>query len=170
MKIAIVSDTHDHTEYLQKAIEQITAGDIALGLHLGDYESSKILDQLGTSVIGWKGVWGNNDHHLAQVLLPKNLEIAATDFSELIFDDKKIFITHYPDIARIAALSGKYDACFHGHTHRVTQELIGEKTLLANPGEICGERFGNPSFGIYETENNSIEYIYLLDSTDSKAA
>jgi len=151
MRIAIFSDSHDHTENVTKALGIVQAQGITNGIHLGDFTTQPILDLLLASTLSWTLVRGNND---------VNLPIPQDDFQEVTFEGRKLFVTHYPQIARVAALSGKYDACLHGHTHIAAQETIGT-TLLANPGELCGRRYGKASFGIYDTKGNKIEIIYL---------
>lgn len=164
MKIAIFSDSHDRLDRVQQAIDLVKERGITQGIHLGDFCAPPTTSLLGESGIHWTCVWGNcdGDKLLCYRRVEKlgTMDFADGDFREHEVDGKKLFLTHYPQIARIAALSAQYDACFHGHNHEMNQEVIG-KTLLANPGEICGIRFGKPSFGIYDTETNTFEHVLL---------
>lgn len=94
-------------------------------------------------------VRGNGDFNLDQI--PEKMEMAL--------DRKNIAFTHFPDLARQLAKSGKYDLVFHGHTHRPWEEKIGSCRLV-NPGEVAGQRF-KPTFAIYDTENDKLELKIL---------
>lgn len=164
MYIAIFSDTHDELPYTKQAIRLAQDGGCALGFHLGDICTLPTLQELERSGMEWKCVWGNNDDALRasqNLKTLQNVDTVPTDFREIALEGRQLFLTHYPEIARMAALSARYDAVFHGHTHRANQEVLGH-TLLANPGELCGRRYGNPSFAIYDTEKNTLEHVYLL--------
>jgi len=166
MKIAILSDSHDHLDNLRAAIAQCEERGLTQGIHLGDFCAPFAVRLLSESKLNWIGVWGNVDGDRLKNTdrAGANVDIGMSDFREVELDGKKIFLTHYDQIGRIAALSGQYDAVFHGHNHIAAQEVIennGKQTLLANPGEICGWRFGKPSFAVYDTENNAVEHIWL---------
>jgi hypothetical protein len=59
---------------------------------------------------------------------------------------RRLFMIHYPHLARGMALTGDYDAVFCGHSHRAGIERIagirGGHTWLVNPGTVAG--FGEP--------------------------
>ena len=78
---------------------------------------------------------------------------------EIELGGKKIFLNHYPDIAKNKAESGKYDLVFYGHTHKPWEEKVGECRLV-NPGELSGQRF-KPTFAIYDTETDNLELKIL---------
>lgn len=164
MKLAVFSDSHDNMENIKKAIELCKQAGITRGLHLGDFCAPPSLTLLAESGLTWQCVWGNVDGDrllsYQRVAPLGTMDLVAEDFRELEIDGKKLFLTHYPQISRIAALSGLYDACFYGHNHEAKQEIIG-KTLLANPGEVAGFRFGKPSFGIYDTETNLFAHVLI---------
>lgn len=164
MQIAVFSDTHDNLETTKKALEIVKSRGITQGLHLGDFTSPPTIMLLAESGLTWTCVWGNCDGD--KLLAYRRTEALGTmdfangDFREYEVEGRKLFLTHYPEIARIAALSGQFDAVFHGHNHQASTETIG-KTLLANPGELTGIRFGKPSFGIYTPSENTLETIWL---------
>jgi putative phosphoesterase len=171
MYIAIFSDSHDHMDNIQAAVDLVKQRGITTGIHLGDFCAPRALELLADSGLHWYGVWGNvdGDRLLAwQRIKDKGtFDIGTTDFRELELEGRKLFLTHYPEIARIAALSGEYDAVFHGHDHQANMQTIKtnggphSETLLANPGELCGFRYGTPTFGIYDTEQNTLEHLTL---------
>ncbi len=171
MNIAVFSDSHDNMENISKALELVKARGIIHGFHLGDFCAPPALQLLADSGVTWQCVWGNNDgDKLLGYMVTQSkgtLDFVSTDFRELEIEGRKLFLTHYPQIGRIATLSGQYDAVFHGHNHLAQQEVITNQNgpihncLLANPGEVTGYRYGAPSFGIYTSENNSFEHISL---------
>lgn len=164
MKIAIISDIHDQINNLTWAIEKINAtGDIEHTFVLGDFCSPFIVEKLLEIKTPINAVWGNNDGDKQA-----NLEVAAkhkypflfsaTDFDDVLLDDKTYFITHYPHLAENAAFSGKYDAVFHGHTHARREERVNN-TPVINPGKLSTYPNDEFSFTIYNTKNKSIEFI-----------
>ncbi len=164
MKIAVFSDSHDNIDALKNALEVVKKLDITQGIHLGDFSSPPAMELIAQAGIPWTCVWGNIDYDkiaLYTIAKPYNtIDVSDGDFREVTIADRSLFLTHYPEIARLAALSGKYDAMFHGHTHRAAQEILGN-TLLANPGELCGYRYGQSSFAVYNTEDNTLEHMYI---------
>jgi uncharacterized protein len=149
MKIAIVSDTHNNWANFKKAIEWIKKEKIQLILHCGDIQNQEIIDDANKSFKGEiKFVKGNADHDLE---LPDQMEVE--------FNGKRIAFTHFPDIAKKLAQSGKYDLVFYGHTHRPWDEKIGECHMI-NPGELAGQFF-KPTFAIYDTKTGLLELKIL---------
>ena len=162
MKFAIVSDTHDNMANFSKAIEWLNNEKIKVILHCADICNQETIDQ---AVKNFKGssfakasadkeiyfVRGNGDFSASGGDLPEKMEIEL--------DGKKIFFNHYPDIAKRAAESGKYDLVFYGHTHKPWEEKVGDCRLI-NPGELAGQRF-KPTFAIYDTETEKLELKIL---------
>jgi predicted phosphodiesterase len=93
----------------------------------------------------------------------ENFDFAPESHRELELPEGKIFLAHFPILAENAAASGKYRAAFYGDNHQKKTETLQNKTLLANPGEIAGTKTGQPSFGIWNPDNNSCEIINLSD-------
>ena len=150
MRIVIVSDTHDNIKNFDKVIDWLNKEEIKLILHCGDICNQETIDEAIKSFAGEiKFIRGNGDYGLKNV--PEKMEIEL--------DGKRIFFNHYPDIAKKAAESGKYDLVFYGHTHKPWEEKIG-KCRLVNPGEVAGQRF-KPTFAIYDTETDKLELKIL---------
>jgi len=160
MKFAIVSDTHDNIKNFNKVIDWLNKENIKLILHCGDICFQEIIDE---AVKNFKGeimfVRGNGDYRMDNI--PEELEINL--------DGKKIFLNHYPDVAKKMAESGKYDLVFYGHTHTPwLQEIlfprssgeVGGKCKLVNPGEVAGQRT-KPTFAIYDTKTDKLELKIL---------
>lgn len=161
MKIAIISDSHDHLEHLQKAVEIIKKQGIETVLHLGDYVSPfSIPPFAGLKLIG---VFGNNDGEKAG-LTKKFAEIKGEllgDFGEIKLDGVKFALYHGTDPFRQEEVinCGKYDVVCFGHNHQKETGMQGQ-TLLINPGTVHG--FGAPSgptFVVFDTETREVEFV-----------
>ena len=163
MKIAVTSDIHDNIWNLERALGLINARNPQALLFLGDFCAPFTLVQLAEGFTGpIHAVFGNNDGD--QFLLTgkaqdhPNLSLYG-QLGEISLGGRRVALNHYPDISERLAESGAYHAVFSGHNHRKQLEHRGN-TLWANPGEIMG-RFGEPSFGMYDTETHSFEHVSI---------
>lgn len=162
MRLAILSDTHDHLHVLRAALPQITAADAIL--HCGDLCSPFIVKHLAEGAAGRPVhiVWGNNE---GDVRLMAGIAQQAGNvtlhgaLAELVLDGVRVAVNHYPEIARGLAASGQYDLVCYGHDHQAHQEQVGA-CLLLNPGEIMG-LYGRRSFAVYDTQTRQAEFIEL---------
>ncbi len=163
MKIAALSDIHDRLDHLATALNQVAALKPSTILFLGDFCAPFSLNQLAEGFSGpIHAVFGNNDGDpflLSQIAAKHDHVTLHGLYAELELGGRKIAINHYPDISKRVAQSGQFDAVFSGHDHQKYQHQFGE-TIWANPGEIMG-RFGEPSFGIYDTETAVFQHVPL---------
>lgn len=153
MLIAVLSDIHDNIWNLEEVLPQLEKAEALL--FCGDFCAPFTLQMMAE---GFSGpvhcVFGNNDGDvflLCHIARQANNVTLYPQMGELELGDRKIAFIHYPHIASGLAASGKYDAVFSGHTHEHSVEKLGS-TLWVNPGEVMG-RFGQPSFGLYDTAN-----------------
>jgi putative phosphoesterase len=111
------------------------------------------------------GVFGNNDgDHL---LLKKrfgdynNLEI-RDNFAEIDIQGTKIALLHGSEEELLKALinSGYFDFVVHGHLHNAEVYRKG-KTLVVNPGEVCGYLSGKSTIALLDTEKREAKIIEL---------
>lgn len=163
MKIAIISDSHDQWDNLEKVINLANEKECEYILHAGDLISPPgvaILENFNGKVIF---VFGNNEGEkvgLARMFdSTEKLTLAGNIFDEEI-DGIKIHMNHYPEIGTLAAQSGNYDLVIYGHNHTYKNELIG-KTSLINPGALIGRGIEFTSFVIYDTATKEAELIKL---------
>ncbi len=164
MKIAILSDSHDNIWNLEKALLQVEESGAEALLFLGDFCAPFTLKQIGDgfTVGPIHAVFGNNDGDpflLSQIAAGLEHVTLHGQYAELEFGGRKIAINHYPDISKRIAESGAFDAVFSGHDHQQYVHQTGN-TLWANPGEIMG-RFGDPTFGLYDTETGNFEDVKI---------
>jgi uncharacterized protein len=150
MKFAIVSDTHDNIKNFNKVIGWLNKEKVAMILHCGDICNQEIIKE-GEANFRGKIIYvrGNGDYELPEIPETMDLELGG----------KKVFFNHYPDIAKRAAESGKYDLVFYGHTHKPWEEKVG-KCRLVNPGELAGQRYKS-TFAIYDTQTDKLELKVL---------
>ncbi|MHA1688117.1 MAG: metallophosphoesterase [Promethearchaeota archaeon] len=168
MKLAVISDTHDHRDNILKAVSIMNERDVDALIHCGDYNSAFVVrwfDSLNEKIKNnFSGVFGNNDGD--KVFLRENLgQICNLVGNELIatFDNKRVFASHMPNEETIDAIasSGKFDIVLFGHTHSVTNKKLENGVLIVNPGEACGYLTGKGTFAIIDTEKMEAEIIEL---------
>ncbi len=164
MKVAIISDVHDNAHNLVLALEKINSyKDIEKIIFLGDFAGAAISGLLCSSPIPVFAIWGNNDGD--KCLITKfsckqgsSLELGFETYDKLEIDGRKLFLTHYPFLARSMCKSGEFDAVFYGHNHLKNKEKVGD-CLLLNPGEIGAYKTGKATFAIYDTKTNDAQII-----------
>ncbi len=168
MKIAIISDIHDNAHNLVMALEQIKTHNVEKILFLGDFCGAAIAWMLTASPIKVQAIWGNNDGDKS--LITKfscqewsNLEIGFDVFDSLEIDNRKIFLSHYPMLAKPIAKSWDFDAVFYGHNHLKNKEFIWD-CLVMNPGEVGAYKTGIATWALYDTKNNDAEIIEIKNS------
>lgn len=168
MKIAVISDSHDHKDNILKAVEIMNERKVDALIHCGDYVSPFVkmwFDNLHDSIKNnFYGVWGNNDGE--RVFLKQNLgqicDIVGMELNKE-FDDKRVFAAHMPTQETIDALahSEKYDIILTGHTHALVNKKTEKGVLVLNPGEACGYLSGRSTFAIIDTNKMEAEIIDL---------
>ncbi len=163
MKVAILSDIHDHLHNL-RAFEPVLGEAEAL-IFCGDFCAPFTLAALAELFRGpIHAVFGNNDGD--QWLLSKvasRFEHVRLEgpFARLELGGRKIFVVHYPEIAEDVGASGRYALVCFGHNHQATAKKLGQ-TLLLNPGEVMG-RFGISSIALYDTSTGEPIFYSLQE-------
>ncbi len=162
MKIAVMSDSHDHLGNLEKAVELAGEKGVDALIHCGDLCSPFVIDRLAAFTGPVHIVFGNNDgdRYTIAVIARKYPNISIHGILGTIeTGEGKIAFTHRPQFAEGLAYTGEYTAVFHGHTHIGRNERIGNCSLV-NPGEIMG-LINEPGFVIFDLSRGSAEYITL---------
>ena len=169
MKLAVLSDIHDHVWNLKKALAKPELQHADALLFCGDLCAPFIIHLLGqayTKPIHL--VLGNNDGDVAAITtnLSKypHMQLHGEYFRGEL-GGKTIAMNHYPDKARNLAELGIYDIVCYGHNHTLHEEKIGA-TLLLNPGPIMGYHGGRledlpPTFIVADTEQMQAEVFNL---------
>lgn len=163
MRLAIVSDSHDNLWHLERARPHLAQADALL--HCGDWVAPFTLKRFVDIMAGRPihGVFGNNDGErrlLALVAQRYDGVHLYGDFAQVELDGLRIALTHYPEIARPLAASGRYHLVCYGHDHKAHEEWVGD-VLLLNPGELFGGLTGRASLVLLETETRSVRWVDL---------
>jgi putative phosphoesterase len=156
MLVAVVSDTHNVTEYIEKVKKLIKKSDVLI--HLGDNitDLDYLLSKYKGKVYGVKG----------------NCDFSNEYPSEMLVQvlDKKFFITHGHkynvkyDLNSIyfKAMEVEADAALFGHTHQslITQE---RNLWIINPGSASLPRMSKRSIAFIEVVEGKPIYPYLVE-------
>ncbi len=158
MRIAILSDVHDHLSNLAAAIESVLDADVLLCC--GDLCSPFVIDQLALFARDVHIVFGNNDADLFRITDKAGKKVNCHlhgEFFEAEFDGLRFAMNHFDYLARPIGRSGAYDVVCFGHNHEFEISQSGN-CLLINPGAIMGARFPGgkwqeiaPTFVVYDT-------------------
>jgi putative phosphoesterase len=168
MKIAIIADVHENEFNLKLVLEKLKKLKVEEIICLGDMINPAMYKILSDFEIPTFSIWGNNDGEKVKILRfsleeNSNLTMGEKIYDFLEIDDRKIFLTHFDDIAEAMAKSGEYDAVFYGHNHMKDKRMI-EKCLLLNPGELAAQKYDKASFAVYDTVANNAELYDLGDA------
>ena len=172
MKIAIISDIHENFYNLVSFYEKIEGMNIEHILCLWDLMNNGIAKTLAYSGIPVQMIWWNNDGSKVAIIktsLSENSQLSVWEETFDIFEIawRKLFLTHYPVLARPMAKSWDFDAVFFGHTHSVFAEQVND-SLLLNPGELSAHKTWTATFAIYDSDSNTAEIIELEDYQNMK--
>jgi hypothetical protein len=158
MKIGILSDIHDNIWNLRAALEGLREADALICC--GDLCSPFVVGLLAEGLAGRPihVVFGNNDGDLFRITQNASRLKGVQLHGELFQGElggKRVFVNHYPLIARAAATE-EYDLICYGHNHLFVIERHGG-ALLVNPGAIMGYEPGGKreipaTFVSYDTE------------------
>ncbi len=150
MKIAVVSDSHDHGDLLLRAVGLARDWGAQAVFHCGDVIGGNTLRRAMEVGLPMHVIHGNN---LGDVPAMSRLAFESRGAlsyhgaeATLEIGQRRLFMIHYPHLALGMALTGDYDAVFCGHSHIAGVERIthirGGYTWLVNPGTVAG--FGEP--------------------------
>ncbi|MGB9824319.1 MAG: metallophosphoesterase [Candidatus Hydrothermia bacterium] len=161
MKIAFVSDTHDHKENIQKIFEALEKEGIRNVVHLGDLISPfnfKFIREVYSGNL--YVIFGNNDgEKLYLKEQAKEYGVTLLRYPQLLeISGIKLVVMHEPFMVEQLAKSGDFDIVAYGHTHKLHIEKIGN-TLIINPGEACGYLTGKATFVIVETDTRDSKVL-----------
>jgi putative phosphoesterase len=169
--IGIMSDTHDNLPMIDKAVKRLLDENVDLVLHAGDYVAPFVIPHFKPFKGKFVGVFGNNDgdHELLRRRFAEfGLEIRGI-FAEVKTDDARIALLHGgepgsapgpSELLKSLLSSECYDVIVHGHVHEVKVYRKG-KTLIIDPGEVCGYLTGKPSVALLDTRTMRAEIIQL---------
>lgn len=161
MKIAIISDTHDHIGNMRAAARHCNENNVEMMIHCGDLISAFMLVEVARFKAVSHLIYGNNagdQHAIAQACGNRFPGIFHHGvMGEVVAEGLKIAFTHYPDIGHGMALQEKYDVVCFGHNHRFHVGKVGS-CLVINPGEMLGKD-RQPGFCILDSGTLDVERV-----------
>jgi putative phosphoesterase len=165
MLIGLMGDTHDNLPMVDKAIARLNQEDLKLVLHTGDYVSGFVIPRFKALNARLVGVFGNNDgdHELLRKRFSenKNLEMRGS-FAYIVVEGVRIALLHGSEEELLKALieSMGFDVVVHGHFHKAEVVRRG-KTLIVNPGEVCGYLGGKSTIAVLDTSRLDARIVEL---------
>jgi uncharacterized protein len=135
--IGILSDTHDHADWMAAGIRALQQHGAEFLIHCGDIGGQECIDLLAGIPSAF--VFGNNDwERIALSRYADSIHVRCYgNFADLELDGKAVAVIHGDD-----ALLGKrlvdeqnHDYLFHGHTHIRGDRRVG-RTRIVNPGAL----------------------------------
>jgi putative phosphoesterase len=171
MIVGIMSDTHDHLPLIDRAVNKLVDEKVELVLHAGDYVSPFVIPHFQPFKGKFIGVFGNNDgdhEFLKKRFTEVGLEIRGI-FAEIKIDNLRIALLHGGEPGGLPGPSELlkslienecYDVIIHGHVHEAKACRKG-KTLIINPGEVCGYLTQKPSVAIWNTKTMDVKIVQL---------
>ncbi len=173
MKVGIISDIHENFHNLVRALEFMEKQGVEQILCLGDLMNAGVAKILAAHSVPTYLIWGNNDGEKVDIVKAayrenSKLTVSLNTYDFLEIDSRKIFITHYNDLAMPMAESGRYDAVFYGHDHKKSFEYVG-RSYVVNPGEIAAQKSGVASLAIYDTKTHHVDLHELEDTISLKS-
>jgi putative phosphoesterase len=152
VQIAVLADTHlTHVNQLPpRLLDEVRQADIVI--HLGDFISPRLMEQLRRVSREFYGIPGNHDPWVIKNALPREQVIDV--------NGKRIGLVHgclFPiasrQVMRRRFGTDRLDALLYGHTHVARNEVI-DGILYFNPGSITG-KFPAPwkSYGVLTVDD-----------------
>lgn len=162
MLIGLIADSHDCLPKIKELVARMNAEPVQLVLHAGDYSAPFVTDYYNALKSRMIGVFGNNDAE--RIVLRNKFAQAGQEirgeFAEVRVNELRLALTHghEDDLLRSLTTCGGYDVVVHGHTHEASLRREG-RTLLVNPGEICGYLTGKSTFAILDATTKEARII-----------
>jgi len=164
MIVGIIADTHDHLPLLDKAVKRLNEEKVELVLHAGDYVAPFVVPHFKPLEANLVGVFGNNDGD-RELLKKRFTELGAEirgKFAEVMVEGLRIAVLHGDEVELLRSLIDveSHDVIVHGHTHEAKTYRKG-KTLVINPGEVCGYLSEKSTIVILNTQTLDAQIIHL---------
>ena len=158
MQVGILADSHDCLPRIKDVIDRLNSEPIELVLHAGDYSAPFVTDYYRALKVHMIGVFGNNDAEKGKLrdrFAEAGHEIKDR-FAEVQAGNLRIALTHgdEDELLRSLTTCGGYDVVVYGHTHQA-EVVEDERTLVINPGEICGYLTGKSTFAVLNTSERN---------------
>lgn len=165
MRIGAISDTHDNLPQIEKVVKFLNDQKVDLALHAGDYVAGFVVPKLAKLNCRLVGVFGNNDgdHELLKKRFSETSNCTIHErFTQVQAEGFRIALLHGHETELLDAViaSGYFDAVVHGHSHFLSIQKKG-KTLVINPGEVCGYLTGKCTVALLDTAKQEAKIAEL---------
>lgn len=166
MRIALISDIHDHVWNLDAVLHHVQDADALLCC--GDLCSPFVLSSIASA---FKRpvhvVLGNNDGDLYRIMQIAHRSPHVTVHGELFSQElggKRIVANHFPNVVELFD-TAHADVIVYGHDHRFAVER-NAGTLTLNPGAVMGynpieRRDVRPTYIVYDTGSHEAKGFAL---------
>jgi len=159
MLIGILSDSHGHASRTAEAVRILLEAGAEILLHLGDIETTAVLDEL----VGHNAhiVFGNCDwDHRSLATYAEHVGIAVEHpRGHLVIADKTVVFTHGDrDEIMSQTLNEGVHYLLHGHTHQVRDEKVGT-TRIINPGALF--RASQYTVAVLDPESDDLRFLEI---------
>ncbi len=158
-----MSDTHDNIDAVERAIDLFNRTGVEHVLHAGDLVSPFVAPKFAKLKAKLHYVLGNNEGDREHVRIKfGEVEVKPLgNFAALELDGRKIALLHgaHEEIVGALLRSDNFDVVVRGHTHRA--EVRDGKTLLVNPGEVCGYLSGRLTVAMLDLAELRAEILEL---------
>jgi putative phosphoesterase len=134
--IGILSDSHGRIDVTRAAVSALRDGGACLLIHLGDVETSEVIDEL--ALLPARLVLGNCDWDVAALSRYARSIGVEVDHpaGRITIDGRTIAYTHgHFERELERALEEGVEYLLHGHTHALRDEVFGG-TRIINPGAL----------------------------------
>ncbi|RLI42552.1 metallophosphoesterase [Candidatus Bathyarchaeota archaeon] len=165
MMIGLIGDTHDNLPLIDKAVMRLNEEKVEIVLHAGDYVAPFVVPRFKNLKARLIGVFGNNDGD-REMLKKRFSEYEGLElhgnFAAITVESLRIALLHGHEEELLKALisSQGFDVIVHGHTHKAEIRKEG-KTLIVNPGEVCGYLTGKSTMALLDTHRCEAKIIDL---------
>lgn len=162
MLIGLISDSHDNLPKILSAVKTLNTLNVERVLHAGDYCAPFAATSFKDLKAKMYGVFGNNDaerERLQEKFQTLGHEVKGR-FQSIDVDNLKVALTHgdEPELLQALKTMQTYDLVVFGHSHSLNQSQNG-RTLMLNPGEICGYLTGRSTIATFDTKTRHIEIL-----------
>ncbi len=159
MLIGIISDTHDDTTAIRKAVDFFNNEKVSHVIHAGDITSPFTFEIFRELKCKFTGIFGNNDGD--KLLLKEKSGGNIHNQPRIItIGGKKIVIMHEPDLVSALAHSGDFNIIVYGHTHRPVVKKVKD-TLIINPGKAARLYKGESTLALLNTANMEARIVRI---------
>ncbi|RLG52942.1 MAG: YfcE family phosphodiesterase [Thermoproteota archaeon] len=161
--IGIMSDSHDRLEKISKAVRVLNHRGVAAVLHAGDIVSPFTVRAFRELRCKVHFVWGNNDgDKLTLIRLFGDMATFHGWVMHGTVGGLSIYMAHHiPDeLAEKLARAG-FNLIISGHTHSLSIRRLADRSMLINPGEVCGYLTGRSTVVVLDSLTMQAEVVEL---------